>query len=277
MKAPSFRTREPRSIRCSFFAVVFFSCIAALIKPAAALEGHFQVNGLDLVLQLDDGRALRGENLTGMVLVLGTATGDSEIRIDGVVHEEQVKGLAATFFRMSVKDRETGSYEDLCEPDSDGDRAAFAYPHHEGSFSLVCTSGAEGKCILFGYFPWQDDPAVPMRDLHRACTHMVRADYGGDNKPSARNGTAINVYDRFGVANPGHATGMEFEAAWGPDGAHCVAHPRIADNISLEELARRYPQLQGRLGPQACYEQRMRLDPRALIFNESMLTWRTRK
>ena len=108
-------------------------------------------------------------------------------------------------------------------------------------------------------------------------THMLRADYGGDNKPSARNGTAVNVYDRFGIENPGHATGMEFEAAWGPDGAICVAHPRIADNISLEELAHRYPHLRGRLGPQACYEQRMRLDPRALLFNESMLTWRSRK
>ncbi|MBQ0824316.1 ADYC domain-containing protein [Microvirga terrae] len=261
-----------------FYRFVFLlSLVAASVRPAAALEGHFQANGLDLVLSLDDGRIFRGQALTGMILVLGTAAGDREIRIDGVVHEGKVRDLPATLFRMSVKDRETGMFEELCERDPKGDRVAFAYPDGAGGFALACTSGAEGKCILFGYFPWQSDPAVPLRDLHRACTHMLRADYGGDDRPSTRDGTAVNVYDRFGIQTPDHAPGMEFEAAWGADGAICVSHPRIADNIDLDELARRYPQLLGRLGPQACHEQAMRRDPRALLFNESILTWRTRK
>jgi hypothetical protein len=261
-----------------FVVVAVLSIWAAvLVKPVRALEGSFHVNGLDLILRLDDGRVLKGRDLIGMTLIMGEAFDDAEIRIDGVVHEGQVRGLPATFYRMSIKDRDTGAYRDLCERDPDGERAAFAYSNDAGRFALTCTSGAEGKCILFGYFPWQDSPTAPMRDLHRACTHMLRADYGGDNSPSARDGTAINVFDRFGIQNPGHATGMEFEAAWGPNGAICVAHPRVADNVTLEELAQRYPQLKGRLGPQACYEQIMRSDTRAVLFNESVVTWRRKK
>lgn len=232
---------------------------------------------MDLVLKLSDGRALRGASLVGMTLVIGGKSGDSEIRIDDIAHETHLRGVQATFYRMSVKDRETGAYKSLCEPDPDGERAAFAYPDQSGGFSLTCTSGAEGKCILFGYFPWEKRDNVPMRDLHRACIHMMRADYGGDNHPTAKNGTKINIIDRFGIQDPGPVSWMAFEAAWGPDGAVCVAHPRIADNVTLEEIAQRYPHLKDHLGPHVCYEEKMRADPRALIFNESVLTWRGKK
>lgn len=244
--------------------------------PAAALEGRFALDGLDLVLRLDDGRIMRGESLSGLTLVTAAPSGEIEIRIDGIAHEGSLAGRPITFYRMSVKGRE-GSFGPLCDADPDGERAAFAFPDRAGGLSLTCTSGAEGKCILFGYLPWETWEGVPLRDLHRACIRMLRADYGGDDRPSTRDGTAVNIYDRFGIQTPDHAPGMEFEAAWGADGAICVSHPRIADNIDLDELARRYPQLLGRLGPQACHEQAMRRDPRALLFNESILTWRTRK
>jgi hypothetical protein len=131
--------------------------------------------------------------------------------------------------------------------------------------------------VLFGYHPWEQREGVPMRDLHRACMNMLRADYGGDDHPTTRNGTKINLYDRFGIVKVDPAPGMRFEAAWGPEGAVCVAHPRIADNITLEEIAVRYPRLKRRLGPHVCYEDAMRADPRALIFNQSTLTWRSPK
>lgn len=232
---------------------------------------------MDLVLTLDDGRVLRAQALAGIVLTVGEGSNEAEIRIDGVLHETRVKELPITFYRMSVKDRATGHYKPLCEMDAEGDRAAFAYPDGADGFSLTCTSGAEGKCILLGYFPWENRADVSMRDLNRACIHMMRADYGGDDRPSARNGTKINIIDRFGIQDPGPISWMAFEAAWGPDGAVCVSHPRIADNVTLDELAERYPHLRGRLGPHVCYEQAMRSDPRALLFNESVLTWRTRK
>jgi len=111
-----------------------------------------------------------------------------------------------------------------------------------------------------------------MRDLHAACIHMVRADYGGDDRPTTRDGTVIDVYDRFGIQMPEAADRMPFEAAWGLNGALCVAHPRVAENMSLDELARRYPARKGHLGPEACTEESMRNHPDALLFNRSAAT-----
>jgi hypothetical protein len=62
---------------------------------------------------------------------------------------------------------------------------------------------------------------------------------------------------------------MTFEAAWAVDGAICVAHPRIPENISLEGLAERYPRLKSHLGPVACTEESAKCDPAALLFNRS--------
>jgi hypothetical protein len=39
--------------------------------------------------------------------------------------------------------------------------------------------------------------------------------------------------------------------------------------VTLDDLARRYPHLRGRLGPENCTQEGMRNDPRALILNES--------
>jgi hypothetical protein len=177
---------------------------------------------------------------------------------------------------MSVRDA-NGQSKDLCQPDPDGRRAAFAFPDGAGGLNLTCTSGAEGKCVLMGYHPWEAREGVPLHDLHRACIHMLRADYGGDGRPATRDGTAINIYDPFGIQKPDPAPGMQFEAAWGPEGAICVSHPRIADIVTLEELAKRYPHLRSRLGPHGCYEEIMRRDPRAILFNQSVVTWRTSK
>jgi len=248
--------------------------LAALAVPAAAREGHFALENLDLVLRLSDGTALRGDALIGLTLMTGSGAGEIAIHIDDIVREGRLANRGITFYRMSVKDPVTGAMQPLCEADRDGERAAFVFPDKAGSFSITCTSGAEGKCILFGYLPWEARDGVPLSDLHRACVHMLRADYGGDNHPTTRNGTAVNIYDRLGIQHPDPAPGMAFEAAWGPDGAVCVSHTRIADNISLEELAERYPRLRGRLGPHVCSEEAMRADPRALIFNHSVLTWR---
>jgi hypothetical protein len=247
-----------------------------LASQGSALEGRFVLDGLGLVLRIDDSRILRGEDLAGLTLVAANSSGEAEIRIDGIAHQGRLAGRPITFYRMSVKDP-SGAFRPLCDADPEGERAAFAFPDGAGEFSLTCTSGAEGKCILFGYLPWEAREGVPLRDLHRACIHMLRADYGGDDRSTTRNGTKVNLYDRFGIQSPGHAPGMAFEAAWGPQGAVCVAHPRIADNVTLDELGERHPHLKGRLGPQVCYEEAMRADPRALLFNQSTLTWRSRK
>jgi hypothetical protein len=53
------------------------------------------------------------------------------------------------------------------------------------------------------------------------------------------------------------------------DGALCVAHPRIPENVTLEQLAERYPRLRGRVGPADCSEAAFADHPEALLFNRS--------
>ncbi|MXQ13873.1 ADYC domain-containing protein [Microvirga makkahensis] len=250
---------------------LMLACAFAWSRPASALEGQIRLEDTELVLRLDDGRVLRRDGLTGVKLILASGPRNLEIRIEGFEEDRTILRSPLPLYRMSVLQPNGGS-TDLCHPDPSGRRAAFAFPDGKGGFNLTCTSGAEGKCVLFGYRPWESRGGVPMGDLLQACIHLLRADYGGDDRPSTRNGTVVNLYDRFGIQDPGAAAGMEFEAAWGREGAVCVAHPRIADNVTLEQLAERYPRLKGRLGPEACTEEAMRADPRALIFNQSVVT-----
>jgi len=81
---------------------------------------------------------------------------------------------------------------------------------------------------------------------------MTRADYGGDGRTHTRDGISVYICDRFGFRPCHKDAPLAFEAAWGKDGASCVARPRIAEAVSLEQLAERYPRLKPRLGPAAC-------------------------
>jgi hypothetical protein len=89
--------------------------------------------------------------------------------------------------------------------------------------TFACTTGAIGKCVLWGY-----DPAKVGAGMHQACTRMVRADYCGDGVSSTRNGTIIDVSDTRGVQTATNLPGFSFEAGWNENGATCVNHPRIA-------------------------------------------------
>jgi ADYC domain len=244
-------------------------CVIDASGSALALGGRFQAEGAELMLKLDDGRSLRRQDLIGLKLVLPQG---GEIRIDGVEEEPNARGGPLPLYRLSVHAPSAPDAGDLCQPDAGGRRAALAMPDGSGGFSFTCTSGAEAKCVLMGYRPWDATQTLPLRDLHRACMRMLRADYGGDDHPTTRNGTLIDIYDRFEIQKAEMVGEMAFEAAWGPDGAVCVAHPRIAENVSLEELAKRYPHLVGRLGPQDCTDEAMRAYPQALLFNRSRAT-----
>jgi hypothetical protein len=146
------------------------------------------------------------------------------------------------------------------------DPAGILSPGAAGDFELVCTSGAQGKCLRFGYAPWRATPdGRPMRDWYNACVRMLRADYCGDGRPHTRDGTLVDLYDRIGVQKPDTDALSRFEAAWGPGGAVCVARTRIPDIIDLDGLARACPRLAPRLGPQACDDSA----PGGLVFNRS--------
>jgi hypothetical protein len=251
--------------------VIGFLLALASPDPAQALSGRLETDRGEFKLRLDDGTVLERDALVGARIVVRKNGQDIQVLVDGIEEDRSSAGPPVLLYRLLIQDPAAQDFHNACEPDVRGRQLALPLQKESG-VELTCTSGAEGKCILMGYRPWDDGAGAPMRDLHAACTHMVRADYGGDDRPTTRNGTLIDVYDRFGIQKPEAVDPMPLEAAWGRDGALCVAHPRIAQNVSLETLQRLYPKLAGHLGPAACTEDNMRDRPDVLLFNRSALT-----
>jgi len=258
-----------RNIVSTLFVVALSFCFLPIDK-AAALSGRFQVERSEFVLRLDDGRVLQRRQLIGLTLRLSGQDSGSEIRITEIGEDDAAARGPVTLYRLAAIHSADRPPSDLCEPDVRGRRVGFPLSNPSGGFDFVCTSGAAGKCVLMGYRPWETTDEMPLASLHRACVHMLRADYGGDDRPTTRNGTAVDIYDRFGIQSPDMRPDMSFEAAWSEDGAVCVAHPRIRQNITLGALAERHDHLAGRLGPLACTEEAMRAAPKAILFNRSV-------
>lgn len=97
---------------------------------------------------------------------------------------------------------------------------------------------------------------------------MLRGAYGGGERGWTRNGTRVDLFDHDGVVPDDEPGDMPFEAGWNEHGAVCVAHPRIPENGSLTDILAAHPQLAGRLGPEACTEERARALG-AIVFNRS--------
>jgi hypothetical protein len=241
----------------------------AFSQASLGAGGRLHADGPELVLTLEDGRVLRGDKLIGIRFVLTAQGGTTQVRIDSVEEDHGATGRPLLLYGLSVQSPDGQEKGPLCLTDPQGRSAGFAMPDGAGGFSFTCTSGAEGKCVRMGYRPWENQDGLPLSDLHRACVHMLCADYGGDDHPTTRDGTSVDIFDRFGIQTSEKADGMQFEAAWGADGALCVAHPRIAQNITLGDIAERYPRLADRLGPEKCSHETMRAEPRALLFNHS--------
>jgi hypothetical protein len=196
---------------------------------------------------------------------------DIQVLIDAVETDDTVPGGPVVLYRLLIEDPAKRTFQNACLPDARGRQLGLPLQKETG-VDFTCTSGAEGKCILMGYRPWDDRADVPMQDLHAACVHMMCADYGGDDRPATRDGTLVDIYDRFGIQKPDSVDPLPFEAAWGKNGALCVAHTRIAENVTLDGLAKAYPKLRSSLGPEVCTEEAMRHHPAALLFNRSAST-----
>lgn len=97
---------------------------------------------------------------------------------------------------------------------------------------------------------------------------MVRADYCGDGKSHTRDGTLIDVYDRWGIQKiEEHPDKPErFEAAWGVHGATYLTVPRWADDPA--EIVRECPdKLTGRVGPALPPGEIAKRFPETLLFD----------
>jgi ADYC domain len=238
------------------------------------------IEGTAFRVRLSDGRALDQQDLVGAVLQVKDDAGISTtVRIDEVSVDPRDPAKDVVLYRLRALGTD-GAWQEFCRPDPDGARWAFPLAgswtasgeHREevGAFIVACSSGAIGKCVRFGYKPWTTSPdGRSMWDLHQACVRMIRADYCGNGRANTRDGVRIEFYDRLGIQRPEPAEGMSFEAAWGPDGAVCVAHPRLRELTTLDGLARDCPQrLAGRLGA-PCQEDAPASWPGAMLFNKS--------
>ncbi len=247
-------------------AAIVLAVIAA--APAAA-QPQLRVEGTEFVLRTADGRMLRSADLAGATLRVKTGGRDIEVTIKAVEEDRRANGGRVVLHHFVIKDA-GGKLADLCASDAEGRSLGFPVADGQGGFDLTCTSGAIGKCVRWGYRPWDERPGgPPLRALHRACIHMARADYGGDGRATTREGTLVYVCDRFGVRPCHDDAPLAFEAAWNAEGAICVARVRVSEYASMQDLAKRYPRLEPRLGPAQCSQGIAMRNPAALLFSRS--------
>lgn len=247
-------------------------CVMLILGVSASTsraQPSLSVIGTELVFQADDGKTYRGSDLSGATLHLRLDGKVVDVTISSIEKDDTAPGGSLFLYRFVTKS-DGGDEVPLCTPDAAGRTVGFPVSDGHGGFELACTSGAIGKCLRWGYRPWDETPkGPPLRALHAACVRMVRADYGGEGKPTTLEGTVVYVCDRFGVVPCSTKPPLVFEAAWGVKGATCVARPRIPKNISLTELGRQYPRLAGHLGSKGCDPRSAFDDSDALLINRS--------
>lgn len=253
---------------------------AALAAPSAAGSNsptltHLEAVGTVFRATLSDGSVKQGRDLVGMVLDFSKNGAPVRVRIAAI--DPDTSDTTGTVFLHDFRLADTN--QPLCEAAPDGQRTGFPLagratadnrlqPGNPGDFELICAGGAFGKCVRWGYHPWETGATGrSIRDYYDACVRMVRADYCGDGRGWTRTGMAIDVFDDIGiqVAETRGDPGFSFEAGWTPGGAVCVAHTRVPENIGLERLKSICPRLA--LGP-ACDEEHARAAG-ALIYDRS--------
>jgi len=228
------------------------------------------VDGTALQVRLNSGRILQGRDLEGatLAIVLPGKRQPQRIRIDSIAPDPMDPEGEILLYRIRVLDSAPGKSEELCGPDPQGERWAFplrgqwdsngSHISDEG-FTLTCSSGAQGKCLRFGYKPWRSLPdGVSLADYHQACIRLVRAAYCRFHG-TTRDGVQIDIYDRVGIQGPADGAiqkGLHFEAAWNAKGAVCVSHTRVPAKMTLKRLGEVCPRLRGYLGKAACTAER---------------------
>jgi hypothetical protein len=230
-------------------------------KPITAHVEHGALVGKDVLGHEVVGAAWKGAQLSAAVRCFNpTKSTPVQARIADVQpYTVSAKGLpvagltgSAYRYRVEVYDPRISAWVNVCpDPNDDAmpsaevwgdDGRPLADP--AGSFTFGCFGGAIAKCYDWGYVPWGPAPTgTDVTALHRACTRMARADYCGNGQSHTTNGTCVNVWDPAGIqarsAAPPPCPGapapstFAFEAAWGPDGAFCLAHVRSDSSADL--------------------------------------------
>lgn len=228
-------------------AVVVSTAGTAAATPRLEVEsGKFRLIGA--------GRSLGSEDLVGATLETEMGGLPLLVRIDGVAPAGERPSVLLHRFSVQSAD---GSWNPLCEADAQGRQMGFPvagrwngrkFVADPNVFFLACTSGAQGKCLLWGYDPWRPPVnGIAMSRLYQACQQMVRADYLGEGRARTRDGTAIDIADVAGVQvfESLASGGFAFEAGWDEEGAVCVARPRWPELAPRQDLIAARPVLEG--------------------------------
>lgn len=224
--------------------------------------------------------ALRTDALIGQVIELFDNEGNpTNVRIEAVELDDNQANDDVFLYSLSVFNTFEGDWQNVCLPDLDGQtKAIFMQGHWDqqgryvdsSQLSFGCTSGVLAKCVRWGYKPWLDTPELPMKALHQACSRMARADYCGDGVGHTKDGTAINIFDVYGVQRQDEVDGMKFEAAWNAEGAVAIDHGRYAPaNQIIAKCPNKLQQHEVSDRNSLPLEDLKRLYPNALMFNES--------
>lgn len=249
-------------------AVAFATSALAQTPPAPQPSVQsISVEGTEIVVGLADGRTLRSKDLVGATLDVRFEGQPAKVRIAGIEPDPDDKSGTVWLHTFEARQAD-GSWRNLCSPGPDGCRQGFPLQDAAGSLEFTCSSGAVGKCVRFGYRPWAGGPdGKSLAPQHAACVRMVRGDYGGTGEPFTRDGMDIDLYDAQDIQTPDMAADQSFEAGWSSDGAVCVHHARVKENVTLAELEERFPRLKGRTGA-VCTEEFARANG-AVLFNRS--------
>lgn len=262
---------------CRTVLIIGAGALASATAAVAAEPTVIEIEAIGTAFRatLSDGSVKQGADLAGAVLVFDVSGTPLRIRIAAISPDPTDR--TGMVLLHDFRDEATG--EPLCAAGPDGKRLGFPLAGRTaadgrldeaepGAFELICSAGAQGKCLRFGYHPWAKAPdGRPMSEHYNACVRLVRADYCGDNRPWTRDGTEIDLWDGFGIqtSDSGDDPAYSFEAGWSADGAVCVAHTRIPENITLDKLKDYCPRL---AAAPAC-DHRSARAAGALLFNRS--------
>jgi hypothetical protein len=194
-------------LACATACTAVFAAQAGAGVAASYGEASLTVVNSAFRLQTDDARAMTSRDLVGASFEIVDHGRPSRLRIDAVAPAAERRDVLLHI--LSRLDARTGTAQPYCAPDAQGRRAAIAvagrwdrgrFVKDAGAWFLACTSGARGKCLLWGYDPWRKGPhGEDLAPYYAACIRMVRADYAGRGATHTRDGTLIEVWDAAGI------------------------------------------------------------------------------
>ena len=232
--------------------------VALNLAVTTVAAGELSVAATELRIGTDAG-LVRGAEVAGAELEL---PGLGTVRIASAERDAGSRFGDIWLYRVELADGRA-----ICDADPGGDTRLVFFPGRfdaqlnyvadPAEFSISCVSGVQANCLRWGYRPWANAPegGASLAPYYNTCIRTARADYCGDDQPTTRDGTTIDLYDRVGVQkSESDPLEFPFEAGWSPTGAVCVHHPRIKANATLAGIAQSCPRLREAPLGEACDE-----------------------